>query len=149
MLGDRIKQIRQAAGLTQTDFGKRMTPTVTTSAVSSWESSGGVKLENLLQIIDLFGVDGHWLLTGEGSMLRAPPPPPPETWDRKLVLEVLSALERALLNSNCDLTPEERAQVFPILYRLTAREGAGSADAVVARAFSDVLPELVQPSPRR
>lgn len=149
MLGDRIKQIRLHAGLTQTEFGQKMTPAVTTSAVSSWESTGGVKLENLMQIIGLFGIDGHWLLTGDGHMFRAPPPPPPEMWDRKLVIEVLSALERTLLNSNCDLTPEERARVFPILYRLTAREGFGCADAVVTRAFSDVLPELVQPSPRR
>lgn len=65
-IGSRIRSIRQAADLTQTEFAARLEG-VTRGAVGNWERDLGIKTENLRVIAQLFSVDFNWLATGRGA----------------------------------------------------------------------------------
>lgn len=67
---DRIKELRKAAGLNQTDFGKRVG--VSLSAVQKWESGENVVSDSVVLLLCReFGVNETWLRTGAGDMHRA------------------------------------------------------------------------------
>jgi DNA-binding XRE family transcriptional regulator len=63
-LGDRIKMLREARGLSQTALGDLVG--VTRSAVAQWEdgSSENIKLETFLKLCDELRTDPHYLVFG-------------------------------------------------------------------------------------
>lgn len=64
---DRIKATRKAAGLNQTEFGRRVG--VSLSAVQKWESGENVVSDAVVLLICReFGVSEAWLRTGAGEM---------------------------------------------------------------------------------
>lgn len=64
-LKDRLKQARKQAGLTQADTASRVgLAQGTYSALERGESKSTAKV---VQIAELFGVNPHWLATGEGA----------------------------------------------------------------------------------
>lgn len=65
-VGGRIRQEREALGLTQTEVGAAAG--VTKGAVSAWESGNtkNLRLENLFAIADKLKVNGRWLAIGSG-----------------------------------------------------------------------------------
>ena len=64
---DRLKQIRQSKGLSQTEFGKAVD--VSLSSVQKWESGQNSPTPQVQYVIcDKFGISRHWLETGEGEM---------------------------------------------------------------------------------
>lgn len=66
---DRIKAVRKESGLNQTEFAKRLW--VSLSTVQKWETGVNRVPDNVAQLMaQRFGVDLHWLLTGEGEMHR-------------------------------------------------------------------------------
>lgn len=70
MLGERIIAIRQNYHLKQNDFAARLQ--IKASAVSQMESNRiKPSLDTLLAITKTFGINLHWLLTGNGEMLAA------------------------------------------------------------------------------
>ena len=70
IMGDRIKRLRVARGLTQPEFAKLVG--VTKSAVSQWEdgSSKNLKLETLARVLHVLNTDLPYLVWGES---RSPP----------------------------------------------------------------------------
>jgi len=67
MLGKRFKELRKELKLTQVALAKRMK--VNPSAISQLESGKNrPSMENMLFLWKTFGVDLHWLITGEGTM---------------------------------------------------------------------------------
>lgn len=69
-MNERIYQVRQALGLTMEDFGSRLR--ITRGGVSNVEKGRSNPSEQLiLAICREFGVDEHWLRTGEGQMMSA------------------------------------------------------------------------------
>lgn len=67
---ERIKDIRKAAGLNQTEFGKRVG--VSLSAVQKWESGENIVSDSVILLLCReFGVNETWLRTGYGDMYRA------------------------------------------------------------------------------
>lgn len=69
-IGERIKEIRQRASMTQTEFGRAIG--VSGATVSTSESGKtNPEQRTLLLICEKFGVDLHWLETGEGERLKA------------------------------------------------------------------------------
>jgi len=66
MLGDRIKQARLAAGLTQPDIAQKLS--VSKAAVSKWEKGENTPKE-LDLLAKLLHANLHWLRTGKGEML--------------------------------------------------------------------------------
>lgn len=63
-MGDRIKALREARGLTQTQLGELCG--VSKSAVSQWEdgSTTDIKLIPFLKLQDALKTDGHYLVYG-------------------------------------------------------------------------------------
>lgn len=65
-VGTRIRQEREALGLTQTEVGAAAG--VTKGAVSAWENGNtkNLRLENLFAIADKLCVSARWLAIGDG-----------------------------------------------------------------------------------
>lgn len=66
---DRIKQIREAAGVSQSEFAQKLN--VSQAAVAQWEK--GVKVPSasiVLLIAKEYGVNDKWLESGDGDMKR-------------------------------------------------------------------------------
>ena len=67
---ERIKELRKAVGLNQTEFGKRVG--VSLSAVQKWESGENIVSDSVILLLCReFGVNETWLRTGYGDMYRA------------------------------------------------------------------------------
>lgn len=66
-VGERIRQVRKALGLTMEAFGEKLG--MTKSSVSSIENGkNGASGQTIRLICSLFGVDYFWLTEGEGEM---------------------------------------------------------------------------------
>lgn len=69
-VGARIKEAREAKGLTQAGLGSRLDPPVDQTYVSRWEKGKVTPRGSIrIQIADALGVDVEWLRTGQGQML--------------------------------------------------------------------------------
>jgi transcriptional regulator with XRE-family HTH domain len=67
---DRLREIRQNAGLSQTAFGKVVN--VSLSSVQKWESGENTPTPQVRYVIcDKFGININWLETGEGERLAS------------------------------------------------------------------------------
>lgn len=72
--GDRLAGAREAAGLSQEQFAKRLGVRLTT--VEAWEDDASEPRANRLQMMaGMLNVSIRWLLTGEGEGLDAPASP--------------------------------------------------------------------------
>lgn len=70
---DRLRLAMSVRGITQTELGKRIG--VRQATVSQWLSRTNPsepKADQLLRLPDALGINGHWLLTGRGSMDDTP-----------------------------------------------------------------------------
>lgn len=68
-LGARIKELRKALNLNQTQFGERIGVKQTT--VAGYEKGARAPIDAVIQsICSKFGVSEMWLRTGEGDMFR-------------------------------------------------------------------------------
>lgn len=69
---DRIKQIRLARNMTMEEFGHNIG--IQKSAVSKIENgTSNPSEQTILLICDKFGINRHWLETGEGERLKHSP----------------------------------------------------------------------------
>jgi transcriptional regulator with XRE-family HTH domain len=68
-IGERIKQVRLSASLTQAEFGKEIG---VSGATVSTSESGKTNPEprTIILICDKFGINRQWLETGEGERLK-------------------------------------------------------------------------------
>ena len=79
-LGQRIKEHRRRAGLSQEALARRMD--VSRQAVTKWESGQSApSTENLFRLAELFGTTVDLLLPSEGADAPAAEAPPP-LWSR-------------------------------------------------------------------
>lgn len=65
VMGDRIRRLRIARGLTQEEFGRLVG--VSKSAVSQWESGStkNIKLETFLHVLEVLHTDAGYLIWGD------------------------------------------------------------------------------------
>lgn len=103
-MNTRIKELRTALHLTLEGFGDRIG--VTRAAVSKWENGDrGIADSMVVSICREFGVNEHWLRTGEGEMFEQ---------TRETVLDRLAAeysLDKeqvSVIENFLDLSPQER-----------------------------------------
>jgi transcriptional regulator with XRE-family HTH domain len=101
---DRIHAVRASVDLTMAAFAKRIG--MTTSSISLFESSKATPSDRtILSICREFGVNEHWLRTGEGEMFEQ---------TRETVLDRLAAeysLDKeqvSVIENFLDLSPQER-----------------------------------------
>lgn len=68
-MNERIKQIRKAIGLNQTEFGKKIS--VSQAAVAAYESGSRTPIDAVVRsICNTFSVNETWLRTGQGEMFN-------------------------------------------------------------------------------
>lgn len=67
---DRIKEVRTAESLTQWDFSLKISEKESRLKAVEYGKQR-VPAEMLKTIVEIFHVDGNWLLTGEGQMYRS------------------------------------------------------------------------------
>jgi len=68
-LKERIKALRKALGLSQSEFGKRLGKALRT--IQNWELGVSKIPESELRLIaETFNISYHWLKTGEGEMFE-------------------------------------------------------------------------------
>lgn len=106
-MNERIKQIRKALKMTQTDFGARLG--LAQNSIANYEIGRRDPTDAvILSICREFGVDETWLRTGEGSMFR------PTSRDEQITAFVSEAL------SGTD--PNFQRRLLSVLSRLSAEE---------------------------
>lgn len=69
--GNKVKLVRQALGLSQTELGEKLNmPTMTVSRIESGERE--LKVNELTKLEEEFSVNSRWLITGKGEMFLEP-----------------------------------------------------------------------------
>ena len=116
-MNTRIKELRTALHLTLEGFGDRIG--VTRAAVSKWENGDrGIADSMVVSICREFGVNEHWLRTGEGEMFEQTR----ETvLDQLAVKYDLNGEQRSVLEGFLDLTPDERDTLLKFARKVFGR----------------------------
>ena len=103
---ERIRAVRKKVGLTIVEFGDRLG--VSNSAISMIENGkNNASNQTITQICQTFGVNEHWLRTGEGEMMA------PRTDDERIteflddVLANKPDIRRRLISALARLNPED------------------------------------------
>lgn len=105
--GDRLTGAREAAGLSQEEFARRLGVRLTT--LQGWEDDRMEPRANRLQMAaGMLSVSIRWLLTGEGDGLDAPPEGVMLRPDAQNVLSDLSRLRASLLTLSADVGRAEK-----------------------------------------
>jgi transcriptional regulator with XRE-family HTH domain len=121
-LGQRLRQAREAAGLSQRSAAKQL-GTVTHGAVSQWESSGQISTDNLLRAASAYRVDPMWLMTGKG---QAPGEPKVanQTCDRAVMSDAITAVLTVLQGMGRHPPPRVTARIIDLIYNRHVEDGA-------------------------
>ena len=100
---ERIKAVRKALGMNQTEFGKALGASL--SAAYKWEAGeSGMSDATIMLVCQKFGISEKWLRTGEGQMLL------PKAREEEIAEFVGQTLR--------DETPEFRRRLISVLARL-------------------------------
>ena len=122
-IGERIKILRKEKNLSMEDFGAVIG--MGKSAVSRIENGvNGTTDQTIRSICREFGVNEHWLRTGEGEMFEQTR----ETVLDKLCAEYdLGAEHRAIVEGFLDLTPQDRDVVLKYFHNVFSRSTSHAA----------------------
>ena len=106
-MNNRIKAVRKYYGLTQSEFGSKISAKQAT--VAAWENQARIPLDSAITLICReFDVNEQWLRTGEGEMFR---PVDREAdlfrWVGTVLSDEPENFRRRFLNLLANLTPEE------------------------------------------
>lgn len=122
---ERIRELRRHLNMTMEEFGARIG--LTKSAVSFIESGrNGARDQTVFAICREFGVNEHWLRTGEGEMFEQTR----ETVLDKLCAEYdLGAEHRAIVDGFLDLTPQDLDVVLKYFHNVFSRSASPAAQS--------------------
>lgn len=122
---ERIRELRRHLNMTMEEFGARIG--LTKSAVSFIESGrNGARDQTVFAICREFGVNEHWLRTGDGEMFEQTR----ETVLDKLCAEYdLGAEHRAIVEGFLDLTPQDRDVVLKYFHNVFSRSASPAAQS--------------------
>lgn len=114
---DRIREVREHFGLSMEKFGSRIG--IGKASISLLESGkNNPSVQTVSLICREFGVNEHWLRTGEGEMFEQTR----ETVLDKLCAEYdLGAEHRAIVEGFLDLSPQDRDVVLKYFHNVFSR----------------------------
>ena len=121
-ISDRVAAVLGRSGCTQTEFARRIN--VSQSMVSLiCKGRTGVSDRTISDICREFGVDEHWLRTGEGEMLRRVPEGEALAAQLgQLLRDVDADFKRRLISELLRLPPEAWAKIEDFARRVTAED---------------------------
>ena len=118
-MNTRIKELRKTLGLSQSEFAIKIG--IGQTGISSIERGNSIVTDRTInQIVSTFGVDEHWLRTGEGE----PFPLPPEEDERLLQLlaeltdENTDPRKKRLIATFCQLIMDSSEEDLDALSRI-------------------------------
>ena len=119
-IGLRVAAALKQSGCTQSEFARKIN--VSQSMVSLiCKGRTGVSDRTISDICREFGIDEHWLRTGEGEMLRRVPEGEALAAQLgKLLRDVDADFKRRLISELLRLPPEAWAQIEAFARRVTA-----------------------------
>lgn len=123
---DRIKALRKALSLNQTDFGSKIG--VKQSAVAAYESGSRTPLDSVIvSICREFGVNERWLRTGDGEMLmHLSREEEIMRFAATVVRDPSSEFQRQALSLLAKLTPEQWQLMEQMARKLLQEQAADS-----------------------
>lgn len=121
----RIHAVRAQADLTMAEFAKRIG--MTTSSISLFESGKATPSDRtVLSICREFGVNEHWLRTGEGEMFEQTRE---SVLDRLSTEYDLSREQRSVIEAFLDLDPQERDVILKYVHNVFDRSAESAAQS--------------------
>lgn len=131
-LMERLRQCAEIAGSGDEMARKAAIPRRTWEYYVTGESTpNAVRLE---AVVRATGVNGHWLLTGEGPMLPADAQPSavaPTAGNISIYADAMEVIDLFLKKTNRTLDPAKKRQAVDALYHLSIDKG-GKIDPKVA-----------------
>lgn len=123
---ERVKEVRQALGLSQQEFGSRIG--IKISAMSYLESGKSRLTEsNAILICKEFNVSREWLLNGAGEMFL---PESSGAVDALAAQYDLTPLERDMVENYCKLSKAQRQAFWDVMQKIIGSSAqSGSAEA--------------------
>ncbi|GAB6075420.1 helix-turn-helix domain-containing protein [Desulfurobacterium crinifex] len=123
MIGKRLKKVRKTLGITQRNFAKEIG--ISEATLRRYENEQFLPDAEVLQrLAKKFGINIHWLITGEGSMFVNP--------DLKEIPPEKAGIDKELAVMISMLTPEQQEglkQLFRGYQKmLTSRLSASSSE---------------------
>lgn len=117
---DRIKVVRKALGLNQTDFGSKIG--VKQGTVAAYESGARIPLDSVIvSICREFNVSERWLRTGEGEMfVRLSREEEITKFAMEIIRDPDSEFQRRLVSVLARLTPEQWKLMEQMAHQLLA-----------------------------
>lgn len=110
MISDRVKELRKKLDLTQREFGEHIG--VSNDVVKNLEYNRVAPTDLIINVICAkFGVDEHWLRTGEGEMFPKKSEDPLWSMLGEVLKEEKSSFRRQLITAICKLEPEELSTI--------------------------------------
>jgi transcriptional regulator with XRE-family HTH domain len=121
-LGKRLRQAREAAGLSQRGAAKIL-GSVTHGAVSQWESSGQISTDNLLKAASAYRADPMWVMTGKG---KAPGESTRERQDcdRATMTDAITSVLTVLQGMGRQPPPAVTARIINLIYNRHMDDGS-------------------------
>jgi transcriptional regulator with XRE-family HTH domain len=124
-MNERIKELRDALGITLEEFGSRLG--VTRTAISRLERGNrGVTDQMAISICREFGVNERWLRTGEGEMFEQTRA---SVLDRLSTEYDLSREQRSVIEAFLDLDPQERDVILKYVHNVFDRSTESAAQS--------------------
>lgn len=124
-MNERIKELRDALGITLEEFGSRLG--VTRTAISRLERGNrGVTDQMAISICREFGVNERWLRTGEGEMFEQTRA---SVLDRLSTEYDLSREQRSVIEAFLDLDPQERDVILKYVHNVFDRSAESAAQS--------------------
>ena len=118
-IGERIKTLRKALGLSQEEFAEKLGKGVAT--IKRWESGQTIPNDKTLRLISkTFGVSYEWLKEGKGEMWEQKEEeiPPDAPLDRELFYKIMSLVVRAIREGKLiGISDEELLELVKLLYK--------------------------------
>lgn len=125
-MGERIKELRRALGLTQKEFGERIG--VKPNTIGTYEIGRNEPIDAVISLICReFDVNEHWLRTGEGEMFI-----------QKSRSDEISAFMGDVLR--CE--PDFRQRFISVLARMTPEEWA-----ILEKKVMEIADEMKKAGP--
>jgi transcriptional regulator with XRE-family HTH domain len=124
LIGERLKQARESIDLDQDTFGKSIgvggRPTI-----SRWERGLAFPPADILAAIhEKYGINIHWLLTGNGSMSdQGPECHTTKAIESDILRQIIREVEDGLVSKASVIDPDKKARLITLLYDYAIRTG--------------------------